>query len=65
MTCTAMIALEISSNSDHMPISKMPKHEILNRCGSQTPLKDDDFLLLPYLWFLATACAYQPEKPDK
>ena len=36
MTCTAMIALEISSNSDHMPISKMPKHGILNRCGSQT-----------------------------
>jgi hypothetical protein len=52
MTCTTMFAFKLQANSNHMPISKMPKHEILNRCGSQTSLKDDDFFFSPFfLWF--------------
>ena len=46
MTCTTMFALKVSKTNHHMPISKMPKHGILNRCGSQTPLKDCFFFLL-------------------
>jgi hypothetical protein len=48
-----------------MPISKMPKHGILNRCGSPTLLKDDDFFLLPIFYGFWPPRAYQPEKPDK
>ena len=36
MTCTIMFALKIDANNHHMQTSKMPKHEILNKCGSQT-----------------------------
>ena len=40
MTCTAMIAFKLQGHKKHMPISKMPKHGILNRCGSPTFSKD-------------------------
>jgi hypothetical protein len=36
--------------ANHMPISKMPKHGILNRCGSQKKAKDNDFFLLPIFY---------------
>ena len=39
MTCTIMFALKIDATNHHMQTSKMPKHEILNKCGSQVPLK--------------------------
>ena len=52
MTCTTMFALKVSKTNHHMPISKMPKHGILNRCGSQTSRVDDDFFFpLFFLWF--------------
>ena len=53
MTCTAMIAFKLQGHKKHMPISKMPKHGILNRCGSQTPLKRMMiFFFFPFfLWF--------------
>jgi hypothetical protein len=30
MTCTTMFAFKLQATSHHMPISKMPKHGILN-----------------------------------
>ena len=45
MTCTTMFAFKVSKTSHHMPISKMPKHGILNRCGSQKKAKDNDFFI--------------------
>ena len=41
-----MFAFKLQANSHHMAISKMPKHGILNRCGSPTSSLDDDFFLL-------------------
>ena len=50
MTCTTMFALKVSKTNHHMPISKMPKHEILNKCGSQKKAKDCYFFLLPIFY---------------
>ena len=52
MTCTTMFAFKLQATSHHMPISKMPKHGILNRCGSPTFSKDWYFFFPPFfLWF--------------
>ena len=52
MTCTAMFAFKLQANKKHMPISKMPKHGILNRCGSQTSRVDDDFFFSPFFFMV-------------
>ena len=52
MTCTTMFALKFDAHNHHMPISKMPKHGILNRCGSQTFSLLCFFFFFPFfLWF--------------
>ena len=52
MTCTTMFAFKLHGDKIHLPISKMPKHGILSRCGSQTSLKDCLFFFsLFFLWF--------------
>ena len=52
MTCTIMFALKVDANNHHMQTSKMPKHEILNKCVSQTS-RVDCFFFIPnnILWF--------------
>ena len=50
MTCTIMFALKIDATNHHMQTSKMPKHEILNKCGSQVPLKDCFFFFFQYFY---------------
>ena len=50
MTCTIMFAFKLQANSHHMQTSKMPKHEILNKCGSQTFRLDCFFFFFQYFY---------------
>jgi hypothetical protein len=56
MTCTAMIAFKLQADNHHMPISKMPKHGILNiGVEVRLHLKIGNFFFFPFfLWFCTT-----------